>query len=217
MICAQKVSLTSWLQAGKRCGCHQDCCDLRSKSIFDILITGTTVICVYDNGCDLRSKSIFDILITGIPFIQIQPEALWFALKKYLWHPDYRLTIALRNWKSVVICAQKVSLTSWLQVGFVGEILQPGCDLRSKSIFDILITGHRTWLPYFRQVVICAQKVSLTSWLQVEFFREWLKRCCDLRSKSIFDILITGMVETVERKTVLWFALKKYLWHPDYR
>ena len=141
MICAQKVSLTSWLQ--------------------DRAHPPPRIV-----GCDLRSKSIFDILITGKPKLLMPYMLLWFALKKYLWHPDYRGSTDITCVLQVVICAQKVSLTSWLQVG---------------------------------STVIAA------------------KYSCDLRSKSIFDILITGSPATTDRILMLWFALKKYLWHPDYR
>ena len=143
---------------------------------------------------------------------------LWFALKKYLWHPDYRELTSKPTRFTVVICAQKVSLTSWLQVVHPYNAFSVGCDLRSKSIFDILITGHvpglsfdgmlwfalkkYLWHPDYRSpnyrtfttvVVICAQKVSLTSWLQENDLSKRLTVSCDLRSKSIFDILITGL------------------------
>ena len=167
--------------------------------------------------CDLRSKSIFDILITGWAICHRCCVRLWFALKKYLWHPDYRLTNEIKSYEDVVICAQKVSLTSWLQVSAALSLTFQRCDLRSKSIFDILITGRYwivttspslwfalkkyLWHPDYRVltmlqstviVVICAQKVSLTSWLQDTVGSTQKTGGCDLRSKSIFDILITG-------------------------
>ena len=215
---------------------------MRSKSIFDILITGKSMSAYAYLSCDLRSKSIFDILITGLDGLNKPKTVLWFALKKYLWHPDYRfkrveggkawLWFALKkylwhpdyrstfSWAlsiAVVICAQKVSLTSWLQECESMCRNGPCCDLRSKSIFDILITGFSRlfdpawvlwfalkkylWHPDYRStvkrspqlpVVICAQKVSLTSWLQVAVNVVQRPYSCDLRSKSIFDILITG-------------------------
>ena len=242
MICAQKVSLTSWLQVcshnintNLRCDLRsksifdilitglsklqtvQVGCDLRSKSIFDILITGTLRAVCTHSSCDLRSKSIFDILITGHYNWIYENPTLWFALKKYLWHPDYRVAGFHQRTRAVVICAQKVSLTSWLQVGELISREGWSCDLRSKSIFDILITGCKCqvlpeprlwfalkkylWHPDYRGpgapsvkgfVVICAQKVSLTSWLQEAIGLRLTKCGCDLRSKSIFDILITG-------------------------
>ena len=183
VICAQKVSLTSWLQ------------DVNS-------------LLSWLDGCDLRSKSIFDILITGGVLNRSGYHALWFALKKYLWHPDYRHICTLSRCTSVVICAQKVSLTSWLQAKRCWPKRCWRCDLRSKSIFDILITGPRLrmdsfymlwfalkkylWHPDYRTteqgiignaVVICAQKVSLTSWLQETLHNYMYFKFIDLKSE----------------------------------
>ena len=115
VICFQKVSLIYWLQLMRPTSAWWLCCDLLSKSIFDLLIT---------------TPFLFLLILV----------LLWFAFKKYLWFIDYNFLKIKDCTFIVVICFQKVSLIYWLQRAFRFHKFQWGCDLLSKSIFDLLIT-----------------------------------------------------------------------------
>ena len=79
VICFLIVSLTYWLQQISFPVCTQDCCDLLSNCIFDLLITAIRQLLYYRFSCDLLSNCIFDLLITAVPRFTATRSPLWFA------------------------------------------------------------------------------------------------------------------------------------------
>jgi len=138
--CFQIVSLTYWSQ--------------RFPDEFDSLVC-----------CELLSDCIFDILVTTLLSFSSLPPMLWIAFRLYLWHIGHnnialRLSklpvvncfqiVSLTYWSqhfeaeyqrvTVVNCFQIVSLTYWSQQLYNGDGTNPGCELLSDCIFDILVT-----------------------------------------------------------------------------
>ena len=217
MICFQILSLTTFLQ--------------------DDLQSSLKSLC-----CDLLSNFIFDNVLTSIFLEYLQRIKLWFAFKFYLWQRSYKLSKSLPDGKTVVICFQILSLTTFLQAVVANQYAITSCDLLSNFIFDNVLTrfnrstyahfhvvicfqilslttflqgNHRIWCRH--KVVICFQILSLTTFLQ-EYKRYMeLCACCDLLSNFIFDNVLTRHLQMLLYFFLLWFAFKFYLWQRSYK
>ena len=115
---------------------------------------------------------------------------LWFAFKFYLWQRSYNAFEPCCFVRSVVICFQILSLTTFLQ--FYAKVLHS------------LI------------VVICFQILSLTTFLQFIPYKLMTTVGCDLLSNFIFDNVLTIMGKNINFINMLWFAFKFYLWQRSY-
>ena len=102
------------------------------------------------NCCELLSNCIFDLLMTTIVEFRKQQHLLWIAFKLYLWFIDDNCTN--RKWRSrmVVNCFQIVSLIYWWQLCHSLPFYVSSCELLSNCIFDLLMTTktnvQSTWL-----------------------------------------------------------------------
>ena len=92
---------------------------------------------------------------------------------------------------NVVICFQILSLTTFLQVTLIQCCIVLSCDLLSNFIFDNVLTRKRK--------------------------TQQSKRSCDLLSNFIFDNVLTRMNSKVLVPSLLWFAFKFYLWQRSYK
>ena len=243
VICFQIVSLTYWFTADKkrkpavsglwfafrlylwlidsqRCFQKrewQQCCDLLSDCIFDLLIHSKTcrilaiqsvVICFQIVSLTYWFTAVYGNA-TGTP-------SLWFAFRLYLWLIDsqrttstptrtdrcdllsdciFDLLIHSNNkaiqWHGLLWFAFRLYL--WLidsqQPLFILNSKRR-CDLLSDCIFDLLIHSRKVDKGDTPQVVICFQIVSLTYWF-------------------------TALLLSNNFPSRLWFAFRLYLWLID--
>ena len=166
VICFQILSLTTFLQTS-----------LRKKQI--------------QPRCDLLSNFIFDNVLTRKQFNYHWSLQLWFAFKFYLWQRSYKPEFLQHEQKSVVICFQILSLTTFLQASLLYLIWLQRCDLLSNFIFDNVLTS---W------PVNGLRSYSL--WFAFKFYlwqRSYKKK------------------HSIPTLSWLWFAFKFYLWQRSYK
>ena len=91
---------------------------------------------------------------------------------------------------AVVNCFQIVSLTYWAQ--------------------------PLPELPWVYIVVNCFQIVSLTYWAQLACKAFSTRKCCELLSDCIFDLLSTTLNALLAEAIMLWIAFRLYLWPTEH-
>ena len=119
VICFQILSLTTFLQLLMNFLHQQSSCDLLSNFIFDNVLTIVLLSLKMRLSCDLLSNFIFDNVLTISSGVNRCSPLLWFAFKFYLWQRSYNKFTTTKTHKTVVICFQILSLTTFLQCRLV--------------------------------------------------------------------------------------------------
>ena len=138
-------------------------------------------------------------------------------------------------------CFRFVSLKYWTQQIKTRPTGIYCCELLSICIFEILNTTgiftyafwirlwiafdlylwnieHNKWLiPSWQlNVVNCFRFVSLKYWTQLIYLNTLTKRCCELLSICIFEILNTTCWCIIDCHNRLWIAFDLYLWNIEH-
>ena len=140
MIWFHLVSLNYWQQLCYSFKIFEECCDLISSCIFELLTTTQRSSFRRCGCCDLISSCIFELLTTtDKDFVGVILE-LWFDFILYLWIIDNNPLLNVVVGFAVVIWFHLVSLNYWQQQYNLRNGVTYSCDLISSCIFELLTT-----------------------------------------------------------------------------